>query len=325
MSDKIKRQKYDQFGFNGPQSNFNGFDMHDFMRNHGSMFSDFFEDFGMHFGFNSFNSDKFSKPDFNLPEDGRNVQVNITIPFKDMVFGCEKTFDLKLTKECPKCHGTGINNSVEPKECSKCNGTGHYAKITRNGFMVQQVISECPACHGIGFTVEHCKKCHGDKRIEQDRHISVNIPQSIENGQKLRILNAGHCGVNGGKNGHLYINVFIEPQNVFERDELNLKTQIFIDPITASIGGKSKVASPYGLVDIDIPANMQTGCQLTLKKHGLKRQSATGDLIVEVIIEAFSHLSDNQKKQLEKLKTEFNSENLPKSKVQLDNAMKIFN
>ena len=54
LSDKDKRANYDQFGFDGPhmQSDFNGFNMSDFMRRHASMFGRMFDDDFDPFGFN---------------------------------------------------------------------------------------------------------------------------------------------------------------------------------------------------------------------------------------------------------------------------------
>ena len=47
LSDKDKRANYDQFGFDGPhmQSDFNGFNMSDFIRRHASMFGGMFGEF----------------------------------------------------------------------------------------------------------------------------------------------------------------------------------------------------------------------------------------------------------------------------------------
>ena len=92
LENSDKRAQYDQFGFNGPSfrnsHGFGGFDMSDFMKSHGSMFEDLFGN-----------------------EDGLDVKAKINLKFKDVINGCVKAFDIKLTKPCEKCHGTGIDES----------------------------------------------------------------------------------------------------------------------------------------------------------------------------------------------------------------------
>ena len=329
LSNKEKRQHYDQFGFDGPQMSgmhgfdASGFDINEFMRRHAGMFGHGFG--GMHFGFGD--EDEYEmpsrEPDFKQPEDGQNVQINIYIPFKDAINGCEKSFEIKLTKECPHCHGSGIDNSVEPEKCPTCKGTGQAVKVIRNGFMIQQIVSECPDCHGVGWKVKYCTECNGSKRVLDTKNISVKIPQGIEDQQRLRIIGAGHCGVKGGRNGNLYIMIHIIQQPIFERFGANVKTNVFIDPITASLGGKAKVASPYGIIEIDIPAGTSSGKQMIFDGKGIKLPNITGKLIVNVVVEPFSKLTSKQKELLKSLQSSFTSENLPNAEEYLKAAADV--
>lgn len=60
----------------------------------------------------------------SAPEDGRDVRIRVSLPFKDAVFGCTKEFEISLSDECPKCHGKGVKDGSEVKQCSHCNGSG---------------------------------------------------------------------------------------------------------------------------------------------------------------------------------------------------------
>lgn len=319
LSDKEKRANYDQFGFDGPHMSggpsFGGFDMRDFMQRHGSMFGSMFgRNFGMHFGFGD-DEDEYmynnQEPDFNVPENGQNVQLAIELAFKESIHGCEKTFDLKLTKQCDCCHGTGIDNSEKPEKCPKCKGKGKVVQTTQQGFMISQVVTDCPECNGIGYKVKKCSKCNGAKRLQDVKHITVKIPAGIDNGQRLRVIGKGHCGVNGGQDGNLFILVSIKNQSVFERNGLNVKTRISIDPITATAGGIVKVATPYEMIDVDIPSGTRTGKQLVKYGKGIKANNTTGNLIIETTVEPFENLTAEQKKLMLELKSKMTASNFP--------------
>jgi molecular chaperone DnaJ len=258
-----------------------------------------------------------------MPEDGANIQTSIEITFKEAANGCSKSFDLPLTKECPSCHGSGIDSSVTPEKCSTCDGTGHVTRIMRSAFMMQQITTACPDCGGSGYKTKPCSNCNGAKRVKDKKHVTIEIPQGIDDGQRLRVIGSGHCGVKGGKNGNLYINIRIKPQNVFERNGLDLKTIAYVDPITAMLGGKVQIATPYGIEDFNVSAGICSGALTKLVRKGLKSNKETGDLYVETCIEPFTSLSTAQKKLLSELKDKFSDKNTPLFNKNLQDAKKV--
>ena len=325
-----KRSQYDKFGFDGPQfthSGFNGsFNMADFMREHGSMFGDMFADFefGSPFGFGRRSRQAHNKPRYDTPEDGLDVKVNVKVNFKDVVNGCLKAFDIKLTKPCEKCGGKGIDSSVEPTTCSHCNGTGQHIKTVRNGFFMSQSISPCPHCNGTGYSVKECSCCHGKKRQDVKSHIEVNIPQGVDTGDRLRVVGKGHCGVNGGNNGDLYIDITVEKQNIFTRKNLDLITDVHINAITATIGGKVKVATPNGIIDINVDAETLNNKKIVLKGKGLKHSNMkTGDLIVNFIVEPLKKISSEQRKMLQEFEKTLSEKNSPYNSEYVKEAEKV--
>lgn len=301
LSDKDKRAQYDQFGFDGP-SGFSGF---------GEGF-DPFDMFAKHFGggmFGGFGGSMFgggfnnkSKPNYDMPEDGDDIQLNMNISFKESLHGIEREFDLTLSDECPECKGRGIEKDSKPETCSHCNGTGQITRVERHGFMVSQTISPCPHCNGTGSFVKKCKKCNGKKRIDAKKHFSVKIPAGIATGQRLRLKEKGVCGVKGGKNGDIFINVMVERNDIFERSGMDLKTRIPLDPITATIGGDIDVHTPWGISKLKIDPNTINGSSKRIKGEGVKTSSGKGDLIVEFNINSLVNLNNEQKELLNKLK-----------------------
>lgn len=337
LENSDKRAQYDQFGFNGPSfrnsHGFGGFDMSDFMKSHGSMFEDLFGNdfngFGSPFGFNGFqksrsSSNKKSAPNYNLPEDGLDVKAKINLKFKDVINGCVKAFDIKLTKPCEKCHSTGIDESQQSTECPYCHGTGQTVKTVQNGMFISQTVRPCSHCNGTGYTTKECSCCHGKKRVECKQHIEVKIPKGVDTGDRMRVLGKGQCGVNGGKNGNLYLDIVVDKQNIFERDGLNLTTTIHINPIVATLGGKVKVVSPKGILDVDVPSGTMTNKKIILKQKGLERiDMKAGDLIVKFIVEPIKKINTEQRKMLEELEKTLTSKNDPYSSEYLKEAQEI--
>ena len=317
LSDKDKRAQYDQFGFAGPQGGgFGGFDMGEFMRQHGGMFSSFFggdDDFNP-FGFSRGRSRKNPPPGESCPEDGRDVRIRITLPFKDVVFGKVREFDIDLDEECPKCHGKGIKEGSGVKECQYCHGSGMVQERIQQAFMISISTAPCPHCHGSGYTYECCDQCHGEKRVSKTKHVSVNIPAGIDVGQSLRVRGYGCAGICGGSNGDLYLLInSIEQSDLFEKSGLDLKIRWPISPIIATLGGKVEVLSPTGLIKVKVNPGTSSGTIVRESGKGIKAKSGVGDLLIEFYIEPISNLSKDQEKLLEQLQKTITDSNLKKT------------
>ena len=327
LSNKEKRAQYDQFGFDGLNGNAgfssSGFDPFEMFKSHfGGMggFSSMFGDFSFNpFGHNRHHEHQ-KDHDYNLPENGSDLQMNMTITFKESLYGCIKDIEITLDEECPECNGRGIEKGSTPEKCTYCNGTGHIVNTQRNGFMVMQNISECPHCHGNGVLTKTCKKCHGMKRIPSKKTISVKIPQGIANGQRVRIQGKGECGIKGGKNGDMYIQMHVESCKLFNRDgnSLDLTTYVPVDAITATLGGQIDVRTPWETLKATIPIRTISGDQVSLKGSGVHSKNGNGNLNVIFEVEPFEHLTQEQKKMLENFKNTLNSNNICKMKSYQD-------
>ena len=70
----------------------------------------------------------------------------------------------------------------------------------------------CPNCKGRKFiNGSLCHLCKGTGEKVEHKKITVKIPKNVKNGTKLRIPQEGSSGLNGGKNGDLYLKIKIEP------------------------------------------------------------------------------------------------------------------
>lgn len=325
LSNKEKRERYDQFGFDGPQmggSASGGFDPFEMFRQHFGFGDDDEGSFsGFPFGAFGNRRRKSREPDFDQPEEGSDLQMNMTLTFKESLFGCIKEIDLPLSDPCPECSGRGVEKGSKPSICQHCNGTGQVVKTQRNGFMMSQIISPCPECGGIGISAKPCKKCHGQKRIPAKKHVSVKVPAGMDSGQRLRIRGKGECGLKGGANGDMYVNLNVQRSRLFAREGLNLRMKLPLDAITATLGGKIEVLTPYGKEIVEVNPSQLPKSTKIVKGCGVRTAAGQkGDLIVEFEVVPLGSLDQSQKDLLQQLKGTIRHSNVAGT-MQYDSAM----
>lgn len=326
LSDKDKRAHYDQFG-DDSNSGFSNMNMHEFMSRHAGMFSSMFEDFGFGgspFGFNH-TSQKQKSFDPNQPENGESIFKKVVLTFKESIFGCEKEFDIPYTTPCSDCNGTGFDKNVKPETCSYCNGTGVHVQQVKMPFGVSITQSPCTHCNGLGVTAKICKTCNGLKRHSDVKKISVKIPAGIEHGQHLRIPGKGHCGVCGGQNGMLFIEVNVLQSDIFKRNYLDLITTVYISPVTAMLGGKIEVPTMTDMRYITITPGTQDGTIFKIKGAGIKNENTTGNLNIIIKIEIPNNLNDKQIELLKSFEKTISNNNFKKINEQLTAAKNFLN
>ena len=140
----------------------------------------------------------------------------------------------------------------------------------------------------------------------------MEIPMGIDNGTCLRVAGAGQHGTNGGRDGDVYVDVYVKDSDIFMRDGMNLIIDEVISPITASIGGKHDTITPWGEVTLSIPPETKTGKMLRIKGNGVKYSNGNqcGDLLVRIIVGSLSNLNNEQKKILENLASTLRDDNI---------------
>lgn len=293
LSDSGKRAQYDQYGHDGPQSNFGGDGGFGNFGGFEDIISSIFGGGGRRTSYSS-----------NGPSVGNDLRTNITISFEDAAFGCEKEILINKYETCPKCSGLGAESKNDIETCPRCRGRGRI--ITEQNSFFGRVQSEvaCPNCGGKGKIIKKkCSECGGSGRIKKQSKIKVKIPSGIEDGQGLRLSGYGEAGPNGGMNGDLYINVTVKEHEIFERDGMNIYLEMPITFSQAALGASIDIPTLYGDVSLKIPAGTQTGTKFKLTGKGIKssRSGSTGNQYVIVKVVTPSKLSQEQKDILTKL------------------------
>jgi DnaJ-class molecular chaperone len=115
------------------------------------------------------------------------------------------------------------------------------------------------------------------------KDIEVKIPAGIASGQQIRLKGQGYPSA-GGKPGDAIITITIAPHPVFTPDGADLRLDLPITLYEAVLGGKVRVPTLDGAVELAIPADTDSGRTFRLKGKGLKSKTAAGDLLATVRI-----------------------------------------
>lgn len=133
---------------------------------------------------------------------------------------------------------------------------------------------------------------------------TVSIPAGLRNGEKIRLLGQGKEGIDGGKNGDLFIKVNIKDSDKFKLKGNDLYTNLYLTPWEAALGTRTTVYSIDDGTVVYIPEGIETGEVLKISGKGYKDgKGGRGDLVVKVNIMVPKKLSKEEKKLFEKLST----------------------
>ena len=130
----------------------------------------------------------------------------------------------------------------------------------------------------------------------QGKNITIKIPAGIKDGQTLRLQGQGGRAMGGRKSGSLLVTISVDPHPDFKREGLDLITQVAIPFTLAALGGKVRVPTLTGKINLTIPQGSQPGAQLRLRGQGIVDSAGRrGDLRVLVQIEIPKSLTREQK------------------------------
>jgi molecular chaperone DnaJ len=252
LTDQEKRARYDQFGHagvNGAGAAVDG----DIFSHFQDLFSDFFGGFG---------GGGFSQQRRRGPARGRDIGVTKRLTLEDAVLGCKKDVQLTTPIACSKCEGSGAKDGSAYKTCGNCNGQGQVS--TARGFIM--FTQTCGACGGEGRVVEStCPQCEGAGWEENERTVvTVTFPAGIDAGHRLRVAGQGMPGTRGGPPGNLYVDVELEPHEVFERDGLDLITRRTISFPDAALGCALEIE--LLIVQVDVPKKLSRKARKLLEQ-----------------------------------------------------------
>ena len=125
---------------------------------------------------------------------------------------------------------------------------------------------------------------HGRTRREP-RTLAARVPKGATDGQRLRLRGQGSKGLNGGRDGDLYLTLKLIPHRLYRADGHDLYQDLPITAWEAALGAKIELPTLAGAVNLVVPPATSSGQSLRLAGRGLpKPAGGAGDLFALVKI-----------------------------------------
>ena len=144
---------------------------------------------------------------------------------------------------------------------------------------------------------------HGDTITLQPaggKPIKVKIPAGVSDGQKIKLKGKGEASIDGGEAGDLVITVTVRKHPVFERDGLNLRVDIPVTFVEATLGATIEVPTLGGdPVRLRVAPGTPSGRVLRVKGRGVSTPKGEGDLLATIQVAVPSHLPAGAREALE--------------------------
>ena len=120
------------------------------------------------------------------------------------------------------------------------------------------------------------------------REVEVSLPPGVAEGQTIRLRGLGGPGAGSGEAGDVLLTIRITPGGRFTIEGGDLRTRASLDLEDAVLGGKVRVDTPTGTVEMSVPPMTSSGRTFRLRGKGLPQKGGRGDLLatVEIVLPA---------------------------------------
>ncbi|KAJ6604297.1 DnaJ protein [Mycena vulgaris] len=307
LKDEQKRQAYDQFGAasqepgfdpnafsgfggGGGGGNFSGFQGFNSAFSGEDLFSQLFQGMGG------------SRSGFAQSSRGGDLEVSIRISFLESCKGTSRKVNITPVVDCSSCSGSGLKSGAKRSACSACKGTGTRTYVIDSGF---QMASTCNTCSGTGSTVSRnaeCSHCGGVGKVRSKTTVEVDVLPGVEDGTTLRVPKRGDAPISGkGNPGDLLVRIHVTASKDFSRQGNNLYHKTRIPMHVALLGGKVRVPTLDGDVDVRVPTGTQQDEEMVLKGRGVPSRNGAdgGDLFVSFSVQLPRSLTNRQRELLQ--------------------------
>jgi molecular chaperone DnaJ len=238
------------------------------------------------------------------PPRGSDLETTVELSFEEAIFGVAKDVTIRTAVGCETCSGSGAAPGSAPQACVQCGGTGQVHQ-SRPSLLGQLVTSgPCPRCQASGQIIpEPCPDCRGEGRVVGEHTYSVEIPGGVDSGTTLRLAGRGAVGPRGGAAGDLYVHIRVAAHAYLRREGDHLLHRLSISVTQAALG----VTLPYATLDgeeqLVVPPGTQSGHTVRFRGRGSPQVQGRGrgDLLVELVVETPTGLSEEQEELLRRL------------------------
>lgn len=226
LSNPEKKEIYDRHGYEAVKENNGG------MNNSHDIFSNIFR--GGHGGMRH-----------HREEEHRPIHKELNISLKDVYNQKSSNEPITYKKLCHICEGKGLKKGCKEKKCRLCDGRGVQIKIQRQGPMVQQFQIPCGMCNQTGKIIKEddkCTKCSGNKFMNINDNITIDIPRGSKSGEVIHIERVGNEDKYGIRGDIIYhLNICEEDSDFTRQHDDLILNNVSINLYEALIGTILKI------------------------------------------------------------------------------------
>jgi molecular chaperone DnaJ len=236
------------------------------------------------------------------PARGSDVAVRVDLELVEAAFGVEKEVTFPSALACDTCHGSGAKEGTDPVRCQTCAGQGRVQAARQTLLGTMMTVVECPDCHGVGTQIEDpCDVCSGEGRVAGDQTLTVELPEGVDTGTRLRLSGKGAAGQQGAPSGDVYVEVRVEDDERYQRVGDDLHHRVTLGFTEATFGTDIEVPLLDGGTEpLEIPTGTQPETVYRLGKKGIPRlqRRGRGDMLVHIEVTVPTDLDGDQEEVL---------------------------
>jgi molecular chaperone DnaJ len=222
------------------------------------------------------------------------VVLNLT-PFESFM-GVTKDLNYQRKEICNVCNGQG----GERMTCNTCHGRGVLQQQFDFGGTVHIQNTSCPSCRGNGYVLTKvCYHCSGQCSKPSLHRITVDIPKSVDDGDFLRVPNAGDYTPNLGV-GDLVVQIKMINDGTYQKIGHNLYMGYKLTPESIFMRNDIMLEHPEGQLMVKFPVNFNTVTPIRLRSKGYHTNDGRGDFIIKFDID--NSLSDLSIEKIKKIR-----------------------
>lgn len=159
------------------------------------------------------------------------------------------------------------------------------------------------------------KGCEKKVRLSNGATFNVKIPAGVVDGNKIRLAGKGEPGLHGGEPGDLFIEPHVRAHNYFVRNGDDIEVHVPITITEAIEGGRLRVPTVDGMVDLKIAEGVKSGQKMRLKGKGAPNMKTKERGDQYVILEVVLPQNIDSKTKLDLLKLLKDKEEDPRKKL----------
>lgn len=233
---------------------------------------------------------------------GRDIRVRLDVDLEEAAFGSVHDVEFRAAVACDTCDGSGARPGSSKETCATCGGAGQVRVARRSMFGSVMTVTACGTCRGDGQVIpDPCATCSGIGVVEGEKKVSVEVPQGVSDGTRLRLNREGEAGVRGAPPGDLYVEMVVRPHDLYIRQGDDLIYELGLGIAQAALGAEQDVPLLGGGYErLKLDPGTQPGDVVRIRGEGVGRlgRRGRGDLFVRVGVEVPKELTAAEREML---------------------------